>query len=178
MKISIIWIVCTSSVMVKAGLSDLGIRRKVERIKKLWGFNYGCAKNAVRKQAEVVKEMHKSWGQRPCFNSSFSLAMKHWPSNLVSPNPHVQNRDSDHLATYYSVLCHWENPLCFFLFFFRLSGLFFVFGFLCDLELACQTKRKQLRFDGNCIEYIYQFGKDWHLYDTDSPIHYIIYFSI
>lgn len=35
MKISIIWIVCTSSVMVKAGLSDLGIRRKVERIKKL-----------------------------------------------------------------------------------------------------------------------------------------------
>ena len=35
MKISIIWVVCTSSVMLKARLADLGVRRKVERIQKI-----------------------------------------------------------------------------------------------------------------------------------------------
>ena len=161
MKITIIWIVCTSSVMLKNLFKNKEESWEDKKKKRLWGLVYGYAKNIVRKQYEVVKEMHKPWGQRQCFNSSSSLINHEALAKFLSlSKPSCANRDDNHLTTYYSVLYHWKNTLCFSLFS-RLSGLFF--GFLCDLELTCQTKGKKLRFDWNCFEYIYQFGKNWHL---------------
>lgn len=41
--------ICTSSVMVKARLSDLGIRRKVERIKKIVRISLWMCKKYCQK---------------------------------------------------------------------------------------------------------------------------------
>lgn len=109
-------------------------------------------KGTVKRLRKCTSSGIRGNGFTPCFSV---INHKCWPGDFISLNCHVQTGVGDHLPTYYSVFGG----------FFSLSGLIFVFVFLYDLELSCQTKGKNwLRFDGSCIEYIYLFGEDLHLY--------------